>query len=96
MRIEVGLSRIVFTFVEIYFDIAYRKSGVKGRVEVNGSARKFKSFKKHSAYITQDDHFLPYLTVDEYMVAAAHLKLGKNVSDKEKKSKVGASTYFLT
>jgi ABC-type multidrug transport system ATPase subunit len=70
-----------------------RKSGIEGRVDVNGAKRKFKTFRKQSAYVTQQDHLLKNLTVDEYMTAAAHLKLGNKVSDKEKKSTV--SKMFL-
>ncbi|EFX86592.1 ABC protein, subfamily ABCG [Daphnia pulex] len=65
-----------------------KKSGIEGRVDVNGAKRKFKTFRKQSAYVTQQDHLLKNLTVDEYMTAAAHLKLGNKVSDKEKKSTI--------
>ena len=68
-------------------------SGVKGTVQVNGIRREFKTFRKHSAYITQKDHLLQHLTVQEYMLSTAHLKLGNNVSYKEKKSTVGALTF---
>ncbi|KZR99629.1 ABC protein, subfamily ABCG, partial [Daphnia magna] len=57
----------------------------QGRVDVNGAERKFKTFRKQSAYITQQDHLLSNLSVDEYMMSAAHLKLGNGVSEKEKK-----------
>jgi ATP-binding cassette subfamily G (WHITE) protein 1 len=61
---------------------------VEGRVEINGSERNFKTFRKQSAYITQQDHLLQDLSVEEYMTAAAHLKLGNGVTDTEKKSTV--------
>ncbi len=57
---------------------------------MNGAERNFKTFRKKSAYITQKDHLLRNLTVDEYMISAAHLKLGNAVSNKEKISTVGA------
>ncbi|KZS01911.1 ABC protein, subfamily ABCG, partial [Daphnia magna] len=66
----------------------YRKSGMTGQVDVNGAKRKFKQFRKQSAYVTQHDHLLLNLTIDEYMTAAAHLKLGNNVTDKEKHSTI--------
>ncbi|XP_045029362.1 ATP-binding cassette sub-family G member 1 isoform X1 [Daphnia magna] len=62
-----------------------KKSGIEGRVNVNGAERKFKTFRKQSAYITQQDHLMSNLSVDEYMMSAAHLKLGNDVSEKEKK-----------
>ncbi|KAK4008496.1 hypothetical protein OUZ56_013633 [Daphnia magna] len=62
-----------------------KKSGIEGRVNVNGAERKFKTFRKQSAYITQQDHLLSNLSVEEYMMSAAHLKLGNDVSEKEKK-----------
>lgn len=36
----------------------------------------------------QKDHLLSNLTVDEYMTAAAHLKLGNGVSNQEKQCAV--------
>ncbi|XP_046639058.1 ATP-binding cassette sub-family G member 1-like [Daphnia pulicaria] len=63
-----------------------KTSGVEGRVQVNGAERDLKIFRKRSAYITQKDHLLSNLTVDEYMLAAAHLKLGNGVSNKKKES----------
>ncbi|KAI9552420.1 ABC protein [Daphnia sinensis] len=65
-----------------------KKSGIEGQVCVNGAQREFKTFRKESAYVTQKDHLLTNLTVDEYFIAAAHLKLGNNVSNKEKISTV--------
>ncbi|XP_046451679.1 ATP-binding cassette subfamily G member 4-like isoform X2 [Daphnia pulex] len=65
-----------------------KKSGILGRVEVNGTERDFKTFRKQAAYITQQDYLLSDLTVDEYMTVAAHLKLGNKVSVKEKKSTI--------
>ena len=44
---------------------------------MNGRARSLQTFRKIQAYITQDDFLLPYLSVDEAMMAAANLKLGR-------------------
>ncbi len=69
---------------------------MEGRVQVNGAERDLKNFRKRSAYITQKDHLLSNLTVDEYMLAAAHLKLGNGVSNKKKESIVSnLHTVFL-
>lgn len=57
-------------------------------MKVNGETRELKTFRKQSVYITQQDHLLQDLTVYEYMMSAAHLKLGNKVSDEEKKSEV--------
>lgn len=65
-----------------------RTSGIEGRVNVNGIERELKAFRKRSAYIMQKDNLLPNLTLDEYMTAAAHLKLGNRVSNQEKQSTV--------
>lgn len=65
-----------------------RTKGVDGRIEISGVERDLKMFCKQSAYIEQYDHLLPHLSVEEYMDAAARLKLGKGVSDDERKSKV--------
>ncbi|XP_057380707.1 ATP-binding cassette sub-family G member 1-like [Daphnia carinata] len=65
-----------------------KKSGIEGQIFVNGAQREFETFRKESAYVTQKDHLLTNLTVDEYFIAAAHLKLGNNVSNKEKISTI--------
>ncbi|KAL6263485.1 hypothetical protein P5V15_006276 [Pogonomyrmex californicus] len=53
----------------------FRVSGVDGVVYVNGRVRQLNSFRKCSAYITQDDRLEPLLTVIENMRVAADLKL---------------------
>ncbi|KAI9552421.1 ABC protein [Daphnia sinensis] len=65
-----------------------RTSGAEGQIQVNGVDRKLKKFRKQSAYITQEDHLLSNLTIDEYIMTAANLKLGNKVSSSERKSKV--------
>jgi ATP-binding cassette subfamily G (WHITE) protein 1 len=77
-----------FIYKLMTMKLNYRTSGIAGRVEVNGTERESKTFRKHSAYITQKDYLLSDLTVDEYMTVAAHLKLDNKVSDREKQSVV--------
>ncbi|XP_057375095.1 ATP-binding cassette sub-family G member 1-like isoform X2 [Daphnia carinata] len=62
--------------------------GVDGRIEMSGVERDLKTFHKQSAYIEQYDHLLQNLSVEEYMDAAARLKLGIDITDGERKSKV--------
>lgn len=66
-----------------------------GKVEVDGTERQLKLFRKRSAYITQADHLLQHLTVAEYLEGASHLKLGNKVSNKDKKSAVFFKKIFL-
>ncbi|CAH0702263.1 unnamed protein product [Spodoptera exigua] len=62
----------------------YNSNGVKGRITVNGHTREMKLFKKLSTYIMQEDLLQPRLTVQESMVTAANLKLGKELGKAEK------------
>ncbi|KAF0306025.1 ATP-binding cassette sub-family G member 4 [Amphibalanus amphitrite] len=59
----------------------YKVRDVKGDILVNGTARSLQTFRKIQAYIMQDDFLLPYLSVDEAMMAAANLKLGRGGLD---------------
>lgn len=67
-------------------ELTRNTGGIDGVIEVNGVQRDLKSFRKQSAYIMQKDHLLPNLTVEEYMTAAADLKLGDKIPKEEKKS----------
>jgi ATP-binding cassette subfamily G (WHITE) protein 1 len=67
---------------------------VEGQIYVNGVDRELKTFRKHSVYISQQDHLLTNLTVDEYMISAAHLKLGNHVPINDKLSMVGLYASF--
>lgn len=66
----------------------YKKTGIQGTVYVNGEMRELKSFRKMSAYITQDDRLQPLLTVQENMQIAADLKLPTEVTPREKRKKI--------
>lgn len=54
------------------------ETGVTGKITVNGKNRSSNSenFRNVSAYIHQDDALRPYLSVQEAMTMATHLKLG--------------------
>ncbi|XP_012228224.1 ATP-binding cassette sub-family G member 4 [Linepithema humile] len=62
----------------------FRTTGVDGVVYINGRVRHLNSFRKCSAYITQDDRLEPLLTVLENMRVAADLKLPSNTSQCKK------------
>ncbi|XP_008550685.1 ATP-binding cassette sub-family G member 4 [Microplitis demolitor] len=64
----------------------YRLTGIQGTIKVNGDVRDIDTFRKTSAYITQDDRLQPLLTVSENMWVAADLKLGTNIAKKTKLS----------
>lgn len=63
---------------------------------MKGVDRKLKTFRKHSAFITQEDHLLSNLAVDEYMMAAATIELDYQVISENKKSKVTLPRFFFT
>lgn len=62
----------------------FRLTGVNGIVYINGRVRHLNSFRKCSAYITQDDRLEGLLTVLENMKVAADLKLPTNTSQIKK------------
>ncbi|KZC04865.1 PREDICTED: ATP-binding cassette sub-family G member 4 [Dufourea novaeangliae] len=64
----------------------YRITGVNGDVSINGRTRHMNSFRKCSAYITQDDRLEPLLTVAENMKVAADLKLSTKIPRHEKET----------
>lgn len=66
----------------------YRIRGVTGTVYSNGLPRNLKAFRKSSCYIQQDDRLQPLLTTAENMQIAADLKLGPEVSQREKNETV--------
>ncbi|XP_043269559.1 ATP-binding cassette sub-family G member 1-like [Venturia canescens] len=64
----------------------YRCDGTNGSITINGCSRDVREFKKFSCYIMQEDLVQPQLTVFEAMCFAADLKLGKSLSETEKRS----------
>ncbi|XP_076247033.1 ATP-binding cassette sub-family G member 4 [Calliopsis andreniformis] len=64
----------------------YKITGMDGSIYVNGRSRQMNSFRKCSAYITQDDRLEPLLTVIENMKVAADLKLPTKIPRYEKET----------
>ncbi|XP_024879372.1 ATP-binding cassette sub-family G member 4 [Temnothorax curvispinosus] len=62
----------------------FRTTGVDGVIYVNGRVRHLNTFRKCSAYITQEDRLEPLLTVIENMRVAADLKLPSNTPQHKK------------
>ncbi|XP_021703784.1 ATP-binding cassette sub-family G member 1 [Aedes aegypti] len=75
----------------------YVSSGVSGLVQVNGKNRSnnSQSFRKLSCYIQQHDALRPWLTVNEAMSCATHLKLGFSISPEEKKKLIEKILFML-
>ncbi|CAH1407324.1 unnamed protein product [Nezara viridula] len=68
--------------------VGYVTSGVSGQIRINGEPRKLAVFNKMASYLLQEDLLQPFLTVREAMTTAAHLKLGMQLSIKEKNNKI--------
>ncbi|XP_011340915.1 ATP-binding cassette sub-family G member 4 isoform X2 [Ooceraea biroi] len=62
----------------------YKTTGAEGSITINGHERNLSAFRKLSCYIMQDNQLHGNLTVAEAMKVAANLKLGSQVSKKEK------------
>ncbi|XP_058168547.1 uncharacterized protein LOC131283007 [Anopheles ziemanni] len=75
----------------------YVSSGVSGMVQVNGKSRSHnsESFRKLSCYIQQHDALRPWLTVNEAMICATHLKLGFGISMDEKRKLIEKILFML-
>uniref|UniRef100_A0A8D9DYT2 ATP-binding cassette sub-family G member 1 n=2 Tax=Cacopsylla melanoneura TaxID=428564 RepID=A0A8D9DYT2_9HEMI len=68
--------------------VGYVSQGVGGSIYTNGAERQLALFNKLSAYIMQEDLLQPHLTVHESLLVAAHLKLGNELNEEEKKMAV--------
>ncbi|XP_052132803.1 ATP-binding cassette subfamily G member 4 [Frankliniella occidentalis] len=64
--------------------IGYLNSNVSGTIQTNGQPRNLRLFHKLSCYIMQDDLLQPRITVHEAMMVAAELKLGSEMSARQK------------
>ncbi|VEN59298.1 unnamed protein product [Callosobruchus maculatus] len=62
----------------------YKCRDATGSIMINGKARNLKQFRKMSRYIMQEDLIQPMLTVEECMMVAADLKLGRLLKKSEK------------
>ncbi|KAJ9580520.1 hypothetical protein L9F63_024286 [Diploptera punctata] len=67
----------------------YKTSGMNGSITINGQERNLSLFRKLSCYIMQDNQLHANLTVAEAMRVASNLKLGKDMSSKQKEEVVG-------
>jgi len=66
----------------------FKISGTEADLQVDGCRRDSRSFRKMAAYITQKDHLLLHLSINEYMNFAAQLKLGNAVDEEEQTAAV--------
>ena len=62
---------------------------MKGKVDIiHGAEREMKFFHQNSAYVTYENNLSNNLTVEEYFLIAAHLKMGNKFEIQKKKSTV--------
>lgn len=64
--------------------VGYLNSGLSGTIQTNGQPRNLRLFHKLSCYIMQDDLLQPRITALEAMTIAAELKLGGEMSTRQK------------
>ncbi|RLU21122.1 hypothetical protein DMN91_005495 [Ooceraea biroi] len=72
------------------FDVlsGFRVTGVDDTIFVNGHVRDLNSFRKYTAYVTQEDRLESLLTVLEYMKIAADLKLSADTPQNKKETTI--------
>lgn len=73
----------------------YKCQGATGQILVNGQPRNLKQFRKMSRYIMQEDLVQPMLSVEEAMMVAADLKLGKNMTKNDKRKAIDEILQLL-
>lgn len=66
----------------------YNVKNETGVVKVNGSPRDYKQFRHVSSYVMQDSLLHPFLTVIEAMRFAVNLKIGKELNEQDKETRV--------
>lgn len=65
-------------------------AALSGSVLINGAQRNDVVFRKISAYVLQDDHLYPHLTVGETLLLAAHFYLSETATVQDKEQLVDA------
>lgn len=70
--------------------LAFRNAGgrVEGEVLLNSKPATLAMVKKLGAYVTQEDKFLPNLTVKETLLFIAHMKFPSTVTEEKKVARV--------
>jgi ABC-type multidrug transport system ATPase subunit len=71
------------------------KCSLTGSVKVNGRPRDEDTFRRVSAYVTQDDQLYPHLTVTETLTLAAHFFLSSQLDETDKRYVIHYTPYSI-